>query len=193
MLKIDDIARLGGIAMFSKKAKIAAGASIFALAVIGAVFLGGGCPPTEPVSTQGGSYAAVKEEAFRFTKDDGKASEIASYVEDASNDTGVPPELLASVIELESGFDASAVSDNGAVGLMQVGKERASELGLDASKPADNVLAGARILQECGARGNVRKAAGCYYDGKGKTTPAGEEYAERAAKIMSGISAHGKI
>ena len=49
-----------------------------------------------------------------------KPEEYAAYVEKYSARFDVPEELIWAVIKTESGFDASAVSSAGAVGLMQL-------------------------------------------------------------------------
>jgi len=56
--------------------------------------------------------------------------------------------LLAAVVQAESGFDASAVSPNGARGLMQLMPTTAASFGAPvAAEPAANVRAGARYLR----------------------------------------------
>ena len=49
-----------------------------------------------------------------------KPDEYVEYVEAYSAEFGVPEDLVWSVIKTESGFDSSAVSSKGAVGLMQL-------------------------------------------------------------------------
>ena len=49
-----------------------------------------------------------------------KPDEYVEYVEIYSAEFGVPEDLVWSVIKTESGFDSSAVSSKGAVGLMQL-------------------------------------------------------------------------
>lgn len=67
----------------------------------------------------------------------------------ASAWSGVPPELLAAVIDLESGGDAEAVSPAGALGLMQLMPWWFDRLGVDLERwrePDVNVELGATIL-----------------------------------------------
>lgn len=49
-----------------------------------------------------------------------KPEEYIPYVEQYAEEFGVPTDLVWSVIKTESGFDSSAVSSKGAVGLMQL-------------------------------------------------------------------------
>jgi soluble lytic murein transglycosylase-like protein len=71
---------------------------------------------------------------------------------DAAAATGIPETLLVAVAEQESRLDAQARSPASARGLMQVLPRTAKELGLDAARSNENVLAGAlylrRMLQE---------------------------------------------
>ena len=62
---------------------------------------------------------------------------------------GIDPLLLASVVQAESGFDADAVSVQGALGLMQVLPETADlyRPAADPIEPAINVEVGARYLR----------------------------------------------
>jgi soluble lytic murein transglycosylase-like protein len=61
---------------------------------------------------------------------------------------GLPPEFLASVAEVESGYRSDAVSPKGAIGLMQLMPATAALLQADPNDPAQNAEAGARYLRE---------------------------------------------
>ncbi|RQR35395.1 MULTISPECIES: lytic transglycosylase domain-containing protein [unclassified Burkholderia] len=76
------------------------------------------------------------------------ASSFADVIAEASRAFNVPPELLRAVIDVESGYNPKAVSDKGALGLMQLMPETARRFsGGDMFDPRDNVLAGARYLR----------------------------------------------
>jgi soluble lytic murein transglycosylase-like protein len=80
----------------------------------------------------------------------------------------VDPLLLVSVIEVESGFRAHAVSQRGAVGLMQVLPRTARDYGeWDLVDPGDNLKAGSRHLAGLLARfeGNLPLALAAYNAG----------------------------
>jgi soluble lytic murein transglycosylase-like protein len=65
----------------------------------------------------------------------------------AADDARLPLSLLAAVAWIESRFVADARSHKGAFGLLQVMPGTGRALGLDISRPATNVLAGARFLR----------------------------------------------
>lgn len=66
----------------------------------------------------------------------------------AAHDTGLPLAMLVAVGQVESNLQAHARSSADARGLLQVLPSTAAELRLDADRPASNVLAGARYLQQ---------------------------------------------
>ena len=66
----------------------------------------------------------------------------------ASRETALPLPLLVAVARVESRVDQGARSGRGAQGILQVLPSTAAALGLDASHPRTNVLAGARYLRQ---------------------------------------------
>jgi soluble lytic murein transglycosylase-like protein len=66
----------------------------------------------------------------------------------AAHDTGLPLAMLVAVGQVESNLRADARSSADARGLLQVLPSTAAALNLDANRPASNVLAGARYLQQ---------------------------------------------
>ena len=104
--------------------------------------------------------------------------EYTKSVNAYSNEFGVPKELIWAVIKTESGFDASAVSDAGAVGLMQlteptfneISKQRLKE-GLESGMrydPDTNIRYGTYYLSYLYERyGNWDAALAAYNGGLG--------------------------
>lgn len=67
---------------------------------------------------------------------------------EASLTYGVDPSLLEAIIQVESNFDPSAISPQGAVGLMQVKPSSVGNLGKEELlDPYQNVMAGAAYLR----------------------------------------------
>jgi soluble lytic murein transglycosylase-like protein len=83
----------------------------------------------------------------------------------------ISPELVFSVMRRESAFLPCAVSDKGALGLMQLMPETAMQLGvIDPLDAEQNVLGGAKYLRELFARysGDLNKTLGAYNAGPGR-------------------------
>ena len=78
---------------------------------------------------------------------------LAAYVDEAAEKTGVPAAVIWAVLGTESAGDPRAVSPRGAMGLMQLMPptwdklRRQYALGADAFDPHDNILAGAVYLR----------------------------------------------
>jgi Transglycosylase SLT domain len=94
--------------------------------------------------------------------------DINELVKSASGTYNLDPDLVASVIHAESGFNVRAVSPKGAQGLMQLMPQTASELGVrNAFDPQANVDGGTRYLRELLERYNfdLIKALAAYNAG----------------------------
>jgi soluble lytic murein transglycosylase-like protein len=91
-----------------------------------------------------------------------------SIIQDAAALYDVDPALIRSIMHAESGFDASAVSRAGAMGLMQLMPDVAEAFGVEHPfDPRENIMAGARLLRELldHYRGNLRLAIASYNAG----------------------------
>jgi soluble lytic murein transglycosylase-like protein len=74
---------------------------------------------------------------------------LGAVMDAAGSRNNIDPDLIASVIRAESGFNPSAVSRKGAQGLMQLMPQTAASLGVqNAMDPADNVEGGTRYLRD---------------------------------------------
>jgi len=69
-------------------------------------------------------------------------------VTEAANRNGLPPEFVHSVVAVESGYRADAVSRKGAIGLMQLMPDTARLYGADPTDPKQNVEAGTQYLRD---------------------------------------------
>jgi soluble lytic murein transglycosylase-like protein len=73
---------------------------------------------------------------------------LRPQVEEIARSHGLDPALLDAVILVESGYDPSAVSHKGAIGLMQLMPDTAARFEVsDPSDPIENMRGGARYLR----------------------------------------------
>jgi soluble lytic murein transglycosylase-like protein len=99
------------------------------------------------------------------------------FIETASREAQVQPQLVRAIIVVESAFNPKAVSRKGAVGLMQLLPETARRYGAsNAFDPEQNISAGTRYLRDLIARyGNNLELVLAAYN-------AGAEAVERYGK-----------
>jgi soluble lytic murein transglycosylase-like protein len=90
-------------------------------------------------------------------------------VTQAAEKAGLPPALVHSVAKAESGYQPHAVSNKGAIGIMQLMPGTAAQLHADPNDPKQNVEAGAMYLRELLVKydGTVSKALAAYNAGPG--------------------------
>ena len=129
-----------------------------------------------------------------------RAPQYDSIIEQAASSAAVEANLLRAVIVVESGFNSKAVSNRGAIGLMQLMPATATRFGIsNAYDPQQNVHAGARYLKFLMDRfgHNVRLALAAYNAGEdavdrngGQVPPFAETqaYVPRVLKIYQMLS-----
>jgi soluble lytic murein transglycosylase-like protein len=110
----------------------------------------------------------------RFVKDAERRSQLLQRIYHEATLARLPPELVLAVIQVESAFQADAVSSAGAVGLMQIMPFWVRELGLpadDLKDPRRNLRYGCTILAHYLAveRGDLTRALARYNGSLGKT------------------------
>lgn len=137
-------------------------------------------PSAEPVSTVTAFQTQPNPATFSLNSSPKPSSTgreaIDQLIEKASKTFGVKENLIRSVIQHESDFNASAVSHVGAQGLMQLMPNTARGLGVtDAFDPQQNIMAGTKYLKQMLDRyaGNNELALAAYNAGPGNVDKYG--------------------
>ena len=92
------------------------------------------------------------------------------FVDEAASKYDLDPRMIKAVMQAESAFDAMAVSPVGALGLMQLMPDVATELGVtDPLDPRQNIMGGSKYLRQLldANGGNLRLAQASYNAGPG--------------------------
>jgi soluble lytic murein transglycosylase-like protein len=110
--------------------------------------------------------------------------ELLRLIHGEATRAGITPELVMGVIQIESSFNRFAVSDRGALGLMQLMPFWIKEIGYpsdDLFDPATNLRYGCKVLRNYLRRteGNLDRALGLYH---GSATQ--HQYAVRVKSAM---------
>ncbi len=94
-------------------------------------------------------------------------ADLKPLIEDSAKAQDLKPELIRAVIRRESASYPCAVSEKGALGLMQLMPDVAQQLGADPLDPRQNVQAGSRYLKQLLTRykGDMRLALAAYNAG----------------------------
>ena len=99
-----------------------------------------------PIRAPGAWSAAVVRRSGR--REPPSAPALTETVDRIARQNQLSPQLVHSVIQVESNYDPNAVSPKGAQGLMQLIPATARRFGVsDAFDPADNIQGGARYLK----------------------------------------------
>lgn len=100
---------------------------------------------------------------------DMRRMQYANVIERAAYKHGLDPALLHAVIHAESSYNSGAVSNKGAMGLMQLMPGTAARYGVrDPYNPEDNIFGGARYLRDLLGmfKSDVRLAVAAYNAGE---------------------------
>lgn len=115
-----------------------------------------------PSAAQKAETASATSEALPLAD-----APLADLVREASTKFGVDPKLVSAVAEVESGGNQSAVSEAGAIGVMQLMPDTAAGLGVNPYDEKENVEGGAKYIKQMldTFGGDVRKAVAAYNAG----------------------------
>ncbi|MCY7305349.1 MAG: lytic transglycosylase domain-containing protein [Rhodoferax sp.] len=126
--------------------------------------------------------------------------QVRQLLREASNDHNIDFELLQALIAAESGFDSTAVSPKGAIGLMQIMPATARRYGVDGDRkmaiekklfdPKTNIRTGTRYLRDLINMfpGQLEVALASYNAGEGAVQRAGNQipnYKETQAYVKT--------
>jgi soluble lytic murein transglycosylase-like protein len=103
-------------------------------------------------------------------------TDIENLINYYSNKRNIPPSLVRSVIDAESGFDPNATSPKGAMGLMQLMPSTVMDLGVENPyDPEDNIKGGTTLLKNLldSYQGDYKRALAAYNAGKVTVDKAG--------------------
>ena len=135
--------------------------------------------PTQPTQpTEGLSDEEFKELQNLINKEPQKEL-VSSIIEDEANKLGVSEHipLLMKLAKQESGFKQSALSNKGAIGVMQLMPATAKELNVDPNNLEQNVRGGVRYWakQLKFFNGDIKLATAAYNAGAGNVIKAGNK------------------
>jgi soluble lytic murein transglycosylase-like protein len=96
--------------------------------------------PGDPRYREVSGYDSLRSEAVQ--------GRYGKFIQDAAERYSLDPELIKAIIKIESSFNPFALSEKGAMGLMQLMPETAREMQVSAPYEAEeNIMGGSRYLR----------------------------------------------
>jgi len=117
---------------------------------------------------QGGQWDVYYREKPRHQKTAHKKAHYEQLISDIATLEGMDPEVIKSIVQVESGYNPRALSSKGAMGLMQLMPETASDMGVSNPwDPVQNITAGTQYFSRLLRRyqGDMMKALAAYNAG----------------------------
>jgi len=160
-------------------------------------------PPAEPEAEPAQAVAPepmAPNKLIAFFQVSPSFQQVRQHLRDASADHNIDFELLQALIAAESGFNATAVSPKGAIGLMQIMPATARRYGVDGDRkmaierklvdPKTNIRTGTRYLRDLINMfpGQLELALAAYNAGEGAVQRAGNKipnYKETQAYVKT--------
>jgi len=158
-----------------------------------------GQSPTGPAQQQMRSQQSPAD-TFTNIKQSMNAGPFDKIIMEASQQYGVPPDVIKRIIEVESSGNPDAVSPTGAQGLMQLFPAAATDAGVDPNNlldPTNNIMGGTSYIKQMLDRFGPKQAFQAYNQGptsvaSGKSTPEGLSYQSKFEDILPLLAQNGQ-
>lgn len=164
----------------------------------------GASTPTDGFFTTGWtSPASISIPTFVPTCPAMPTDNLKPLVAEAAKSQGVQPELVMAVMKRESAFYPCALSDKGAIGLMQLMPEVAQQFNVDPLDPKQNISGGTQYLKQLMTRykGDVKLTLAAYNAGPQRVDaekgvpdiPETTDYVDAIMKDLNGKQSAAKV
>lgn len=148
----------------------------------------------------GAGFQWIAEDRLRATDGARNADPYSGFITAAAAKYGVSEELLRGIMHQESRGNPMALSKKGAFGLMQLMPGTAKQLGVDPTKPDQNIMGGAHLISDLLKRyhGDTRLALAAYNAGAGAVdkyggVPPFAETQDYVKKITGRLTGDGQL
>ena len=134
---------------------------------------------------------------FEIIRETAVNGRYGKFISTAAEEYDLDPELIRAVIKIESSFNPFAVSEKGAMGLMQLMPDTAREMQVESPFEArENIMGGSRYLRKLldMFRGDLRLSLAAYNAGPSKVLEHGRvpRFAETEAYVEKVLREYGK-
>ena len=136
--------------------------------------------------------AGTERPASKKTEAKASVDELRKQISRFAEKYNIDEELIRAVIQVESGWNAGAVSSKGAKGLMQLMPRTAEMLGVeDSYNPEQNIEGGVKYLAQLTDKyeGDVEKALAAYNAGPSRVDKAGGAPFPETARYVKNVMA----